>query len=152
MRLSLESAEAERRAREDGDKPATGDVEMKDATAATTADAELEGDDMDEDMRAAIALSMQTANPGTEEKQQGDAMDVDDADDDLALAMKLSRETAATDQGKDAEKTTEKTEEKPQSSTEAKAEGSVDSDYMASVLLNLPGVDPNDPDVQVLYK
>jgi len=65
-------------------------------------------------------------------------MDVDE-DDDLAAALSLSKQTAASDSAKDAKK-------------EDEQGGEVDASYMESVLLNLPGMDPNDPEVQAMLK
>ena len=97
--------------------------------------------DDDEEMRAAIALSLQTVQPDaaaakpTEEPV--DAMDEDD--DELAKALAMSKTTSAPTQS------TPKDEK-----SEAKGgDAPVDSNSMAQMLLGLPGMDPNDPEVQV---
>jgi len=143
LRMSLESAENERKAREvptptsaaASTEPAAPPAA---ATAAPNPDA-MDVDDMDEDLRAAIALSLSSAQPSSPPaKESADMMDVDE-DDDLAAALSLSKQTAASDSAKDAKKEDEKG-------------GEVDASYMESVLLNLPGMDPNDPEVQAMLK
>lgn len=64
----------------------------------------------------------------------------DEEDEELALALKLSRETASS-----AEKKAEEASEKEASGAPA----NVDPQFMASVLMGLPGVDPSSPEVQV---
>jgi 26S proteasome regulatory subunit N10 len=143
LRMSLESAENERKAREGPSAtPAAPAAAAPVATAAAAnPDAMDVEDDMDEDLRAAIALSLSSAQPSSPPapaKEPADAMDVDE-DDDLAAALSLSKQTAASDAAKDSKKEDEKG-------------GEVDASYMESVLLNLPGMDPNDPEVQAMLK
>jgi len=146
LRLSLESAENERKQREG---PATTDTPTTAPTAPSQAQPAAPGaggdamdvDDMDDDLRAAIAMSLQGNQPSQQAAPASDAMDVEE-DDELALALSMSKQTAASDAAKDAGKN-----EKP-----VEGSGEVDSNYMASVLLNLPGMDPNDPEVQEILR
>jgi 26S proteasome regulatory subunit N10 len=159
------------------EQPTTGsnDTEMKDVeegkegkeTEKTPSKPETtQADPMevdDPDLRAAIALSMETNLETVAQERELTE------EEQLALALQLSRQTASADRESDEKKTVgeEKTETKETSgnteevtteTTEKKIEkpsenvdlGQVNPEYMASVLLDLPGVDPNDPEVQAL--
>jgi len=142
--LSLESAENERKAREGPSATAAAPAPTAAPQAPTSADGDaMDVDDMDDDLRAAIALSLQS-NPSESKAAEKPATtkgpdDMDVEDDDLAQALKLSKQTSSTDAAKGEKK-------------EEGSGGVVDSNYMASVLLNLPGMDPNDPEVQEILK
>jgi len=92
-------------------------------------------------------------------------------DDELARAIALSCETASADRANDEKAKEEKEKEKvereklckssdmqvelPNKTDESAQEldvSKVDPDFMSSLLLELPGIDPNDPDVQELLK
>jgi 26S proteasome regulatory subunit N10 len=165
LRLSLESAENERKAREptpaeaaSGQPPAASTAPAP-APAAAPSDA-MDVEDMDEDLRAAIALSLQSqpsasttsaAPPPSASTEGGDAMDVED--EDLKLALQMSKQTAVEDSAKDANKEVKKEGKKIEAKDPKKDEPlEVDPNYMASVLLNLPGMDPNDPEVQKILQ
>jgi len=115
----------------------------------------------DPELAEAIRLSML----GMEEEQQkekenkentGD-MVVDDEDDELAKAIRMSKETAVADRENDV-KTKESNEMVVDAKKDAKTAKTdepfdmtaVDPEYMSSLLLELPGIDPNDPEVQTL--
>jgi len=139
MRLSLESAATEKKQRDPPAAAPAAPTATAPAAAPAAGDA-MDVDDMDDELRAAIALSLSSNQPeakpaSTSAPANPDAMDVEE-DDELAAALKLSKQTASPDASKD---------EKGDS-------GAVDSNYMASVLLNLPGMDPNDPEVQEILK
>lgn len=154
MRLSLETAEAERRARE---AAASG----QSAPAASEVPPFVDAMDLDDDpeLRAALELSLQTAQadmarereranaeqsaPSAGGSEVQDVEMADEEDEELALALKLSRETASS-----AEKKAEEASEKEASGAPA----NVDPQFMASVLMGLPGVDPSSPEVQEMVR
>jgi len=105
----------------------------------------------DPELAEALRLSMQEAGGM-------DQMIEEDIDDELAKAIALSRETASTDRENDEKEATKESNEM-QVETETPNESvsnqavdmtAVDPAYMSSLLMGLPGIDPNDPDVQAL--
>jgi len=141
MRLSMESAEAERRVRD------VGPPQPSASSAPPTVDA-MDLDD-DPELRAALALSLQTAQADAAPKDapaspspaatETPLVEMPDAEDDeLAMALALSQQTASKVEEKE-----EKEEESP---------GSIDPEFMASVLLSLPGLDPSSPEVQDMLR
>jgi hypothetical protein len=98
---------------------------------------------MDEDPELAAALRMSMAGFGADE------------DEELQRALQLSLQSAASDNERTGgEGGVEKMdEEKKEEGAEVKkeGEGEVDADYMKEVLLGLPGVDANDPEMQVNF-
>jgi len=145
LRLSMLQAETDNKKREgeggEG-KPAT-----------TPVNANPYGDDPE--LAEAMRLSMMGMD---DNEQEGGAMD---EDDELAKAIALSRETAEKDRENDEKETKEGSDiivekkeavkETPKQPTDTAVDmSSVDPEYMSSLFLELPGIDPNDPEVQAL--
>jgi len=145
LRLSMLQAETDNKKREgeggEG-KPAT-----------TPVNANPYGDDPE--LAEAMRLSMMGMD---DNEQEGGAMD---EDDELAKAIALSRETAEKDRENDEKETKEGSDmvvekkeavkETPKQPADTAVDmSSVDPEYMSSLFLELPGIDPNDPEVQAL--
>jgi len=141
LRLSMVQAEQDNKNREQKDGGDSASTQPKPST--TTAN-----NDEDPELAEALRLSMMGTDMAVEE------------DDELAMAIRLSRETAnqdrENDEKADKEKSNEmvveekKEEKKEPSILEAVDMSSVDPEYMSSLFLDLPGIDPNDPEVQAL--
>jgi 26S proteasome regulatory subunit N10 len=148
LRLSMLQAETDNKKRE-GEQGGEG----KPATTNNNANANPYGDDPE------LAEAMRLSMMGMEgNDQEGGAMD---EDDELAKAIALSRETADKDRENDEKETNEGSsmvvekkepvKETPKQPTETAVDmSSVDPEYMSSLFLELPGIDPNDPEVQAL--
>lgn len=179
LRLSMLQAEADNRnrAQTDGDgaaQPNAGGNQNNPNLMGL-------GLDEDPELAEALRLSMmamETENTGSSSGNDASAssgaasnanadelMNVED--DDLAMAIRLSRETASQDRAND-EKEKEKAKEPEKMQVEEKKEkkvgqtgkpeepavdmSAIDPEYMSSLFLELPGIDPNDPEVQALLK
>jgi 26S proteasome regulatory subunit N10 len=112
----------------------------------------------DPELAEAIRLSMlgmEEEQKERENKENTGDMVVDDEDDELAKAIRLSKETAAMDRENDEKEKTKnemvvETKKEPAKTDEPFDMTAVDPEYMTSLLLELPGIDPNDPEVQTL--
>jgi len=142
IRLSMESAEQERKKFEDAAKAESGAAA---ASSGPAAGSSTGGGGLEEDPEFLAAMRASMAGVAQ-----------DDADDELAKALALSLETAAADNNKDGETTPLLKEEKAE---EMKVEGEVkkeekeevvDDAIIEQVLLELPGVDTADPEIQAL--
>jgi len=147
LRLSMLQAETDNKKRE-GEQGGEG----KPATSAVNANPY--GDDPE--LAEAMRLSMMGMDDNND--QEGGAMD---EDDELAKAIALSRETAEKDRENDEKDTKEGSDiivekkepvkETPKQPTDTAVDmSSVDPEYMSSLFLELPGIDPNDPEVMAL--
>lgn len=163
MRLSLESHAAEQRARKNEGEAESG-TQASSANPAPANNEDAMDIGSDDELNAAIALSLKTAeedkirqenekkekNEKEEKPQSNNVVNMeDDEDDELAQALKLSQ--IQSDQLKEKNLSESKESSNATPSNLPVIEG-VDPDFMASVLLNLPGVDPNDPEVQAMIK
>jgi len=159
MRLSMESAEAERRTREGGASslPAASGGSVAEGAAPQTGAPLEDAMDLDDDpeLRAALALSLQTAQVDAQGPVVPPAPPtttvemVDAEDDELQRAIEMSRQTASIEEKGEA----------PQGRAPASpnadrkvAEDAIDPAFMASVLLNLPGLDPQSQEVQDMLR
>mmetsp|Transcript_19693 Transcript_19693/g.21909 ORF Transcript_19693/g.21909 Transcript_19693/m.21909 type:complete len:183 (+) Transcript_19693:138-686(+) len=145
--------------------PGDDDAEMKDATPATEpADATPAAsgptvaeqappqmdDDEDDLLQQALALSMMEYNASNAEADAGqDDMEVDedeDDDDELQKALQMS----LADHSEPAADKTESTNEASTSATGVPDLSAIagDQDLLASMIADLPGVDPNDPSIK----
>lgn len=108
------------------------------AAAPSGGDTEMVNADYDDELQAALAMSMhesqQAAAAGGAQQPASSSMDLSEDDQELALAMQMSQGGAPT--------TTT-----PPASTPATSASS-DQDFLNSVLSSLPGVDPNDARIQ----
>jgi len=146
LRLSMLQAETDNKNRE------LKDTESGTGLPATANRIPTSMMDEDPELAEAIRISMMVDQSSN---QEGGDMVVEE-DDELAAAIRLSRETANQDRENDEkEKASEMTVETvtspkvatPQESVDM---SSVDPEYMSSLFLELPGIDPNDPEVQAL--
>jgi len=162
LRLSMAQAEVDNRNREKSESGSTTSSTPKPTTSNISPS-------MEEDPELAEAIRLSMLSMGMEPEQQPQAtgdMNVED-DDELAQAILLSRETATSDRENDEKEAKEKEEkegstmaiETPKETKETPKEtpkeasvdmSSVDPEYMSSLFLELPGIDPNDPEVQAL--
>jgi len=142
MRLSMLQAEADNN-RETKDSA--------DSTKATPVSQVMMEEDPE--LAEAIRLSMMVEQPG---HQEGGEVE---EDDELAAAIRLSRETANQDRENDEKEREEKLSKEgmsvevatsPKEIQESVDMSSIDPEYMSSLFLELPGIDPNDPEVQAL--
>jgi len=145
------------------------------ASATTIPQAPMGGFSQDDpELAEAIRISLAEAatnsassnSPSSSGGAEGGEME---EDDELARAIALSCETASADRANDEKVKEEKDKvereklckssdmqvELPNKTDESAQEldvSKVDPDFMSSLLLELPGIDPNDPDVQELLK
>jgi len=122
-----------------------------------------------EAIRISLVDSTNSANSNSNSSQPSVAeVGEMEEDDELARAIALSCETASADRANDEKVKVEKEKErdklckssdmqvelpnKPDESAQELDVSKVDPDFMSSLLLELPGIDPNDPDVQELLK
>jgi 26S proteasome regulatory subunit N10 len=168
LRLSMAQAEVDNRNRE-GQTGEAGTSTSTPKPITTTTTTNNNAMDEDPELAEAIRLSMMGIETQPQAEQQGGDMNVEE-DDELARAIQLSRETANNDRENDekAKETQEKEGtgmviETPNTTKETQVEipkelptetsvdmSSVDPEYMSSLFLELPGIDPNDPEVQAL--
>jgi len=165
LRLSMAQAEVDNRNREGGESGTS-------STPKPTTTQPL-NNNMDEDPELAEAirlsiLGMTEEQPQTKQTQQiqsDTGMNIEDEDDELARAIQLSRETATSDRENDQKEKEAKEgsgmvvetpkKESKETDKDAPKEESFDvtgvgSEFMSSLFLELPGIDPNDPEVQAL--
>lgn len=137
LKLSLETEEAERKARA---------VESGKATEGSTPQATQPMMDLDDDPELAEALrqSLLTEQPTDTTMVEQDQ----DDEDEFARAMALSQQSTTEDIMRD-EKTPLLAEDKKDKATDDQM---TDPDYLSSVFLSLPDIDPNDPEVQALLQ
>jgi 26S proteasome regulatory subunit N10 len=150
LRLSMLQAEQDNKTREGQAKE----------ESRTTAPVNNNQRMMEEDPELAEALRLSLLGMEEEQKEKENTGDmvVDDEDDELAQAIRLSKETAAMDRENDEKSKKESNEmvvDKKETKGSAKTDEpfdmtAVDPEYMSSLLLELPGIDPNDPEVQTL--
>jgi len=138
LKLSLETEEAERKAR----KPDGGD-----------APADVQMNEDDPELAEALRQSMMDFEPAP----GGSTADLyDDDDDELVAAMRLSHETAETDRENDQKEALLPKDKEPVAAPKADEkpadEQKADPDYISNVFLSLPDIDPNDPEVQALLE
>jgi len=161
LRLSMAQAEVDNRNREQ-----TGGESGTSSTPKPTTQPLNNSIAMDEDpeLAEAIRLSMLGLTEESPPITQPDSgMNVEDEDDELARAIQLSRETATNDRENDQKakenetgamvvETPKETKETPKESPKEEAfdASGVGSEFMSSLFLELPGIDPNDPEVQAL--
>jgi len=106
----------------------------------------------DPELAEAIRQSMLESKRDEANAQQDHPMPEDDDDDEFARAMALSQLSADADRANDQKKpllADQKEAPKEPAPAEAPSE---DSEYLSSLLLSLPGVDPNDPEVQAMLE
>jgi 26S proteasome regulatory subunit N10 len=146
LRLSMLQAETDSKNRELKDtESGTG----KPATTPSLAS-------MEEDPELAEAIRMSMLVDQSSGQEAGGDMVVEE-DDELAAAIRLSRETANQDRENDEKgdkpvdgMAVENVSSPKAAPQEAVDMSSVDPEYMSSLFLELPGIDPNDPEVQAL--
>jgi len=132
LKLSLETEEAERKARESTgakDAKSTADVNSSGAN-----DIEMD----DEEFAEALRMSMQSGENLEEAMTE---------EEEMEMALRLSCQTASSDRERDEKESLLSKDDK-----EPADMGTVDPNYMSSVFLELPGIDPNDPEVQALLQ
>jgi len=129
LRISMEEERArqeEAKKKAGGDTATEGGAETKPAgPAATTADVDMNSPDFDDELQAALSMSVQGGGAAPA------PMDLSE-DDQLELALRMSQSPPTTH-----------TPAAPATSA-APAPSSSDQDFLNSVLSSLPGVDPND--------
>lgn len=132
LKLSLETEEAERKARAGAAGEAT-------PAAQPTPMDEEEDPELAEALRQSLLDNVSTETPMVTEQ------DGEDDDDELQRAMLLSQSTATEDREADEKTALLGDQEKPkEENPEESGVGEED------ILLSLPDIDPNDPDVQAL--
>jgi len=148
LKLSLETEEAERRARAGSGEAATPGAGSNTAAANSAGFNDV---NMDEDPELAEALRQSMLENVPQNQTQDTPMAEDDDDDELARAMALSQQTAEADRAND-EKTPLLAAQQKEPENPKPEETTEDSEYLSSLLLSLPGVDPNDPEVQAMLE
>jgi len=147
LRLSMLQAEQDNKNREQKDGGSSG-------TTVSNKPAVNVNAEEDPELAEALRLSMMGHEDG------GMAVEGEE-EDELAMAIRLSRETAVQDRENDEKELNEKKEKSTDMVVEEKKTteptiqeavdmSAVDPEYMSSLFLELPGIDPNDPEVQAL--
>jgi len=141
LKLSLETEEAERKARQTANP--SGEKKEGSSAPATAPQGDVNMED-DPELAEAIRQSMiDMAQPEPEK----------DDEDEFRMALEMSHQTAEVDRENDQktallQKETQATPDKPQEQPNP----DVDPDYISQVFLGLPDIDPNDPDVKDLLE
>jgi len=144
LKLSLETEEAERKAR-----GTSGEPESTPAAANSSGANDV---NMDEDPELAEALRQSLLSNTPPTTTTDETLPEDDEDDEFARAMALSQQSAIEDREKDEKKPLladhKESQEKPAEPTAEET----DPEYLSSVFLSLPDIDPNDPEVKALLE
>jgi 26S proteasome regulatory subunit N10 len=151
LALALKMSLEEERARQDeANKKAEG---AQQAPSSTSQDQEMtDVQDDDEDLQAALAMSMQGESKPTQaeppkpqvQPQQQTDVEMDDDDEDMRLAMQMSLAQSSAPQ------TTQQTTSAPK--PEANQDLMEDPNFVNSILRSLPGVDPEDERIKNALK
>jgi len=147
LKLSLETEEAERKARQTEVKAETPSASAGGPAAPAVVGAEVNMMEEDPELAEAIRQSMMGMAAAAPAEAEGD-------DDEFQRALQMSQLTAQADRDND-EKTAllqKAAPATPEQKPKEEPNQDVDPDYISQVFLGLPDIDPNDPDVKDLLE
>eukprot|EP00730_Choanoeca_flexa_P000333 TRINITY_DN10152_c0_g1_i1.p1 TRINITY_DN10152_c0_g1~~TRINITY_DN10152_c0_g1_i1.p1 ORF type:complete len:396 (+),score=105.54 TRINITY_DN10152_c0_g1_i1:66-1253(+) len=155
LRISLEE-ERQRQQREGGGGMDTGDDKPADSAAAPAAPAQPAASSGDAELQAALAMSMAQSADETQPAAPAAPAEPDFSTmtDEEQLQYALSMSMGAGDSTTSTE-TKDEAESKPEAAAEPEATApqmEADPAFFSSLLGNLPGVDPNDPQIQAVLQ